>query len=595
MGGGDNVVLSKAVENAPDKTNIADIKRKLSNASTSSSYVGKDSATLRRSKSPSKSPTRRTSDVTSTQTHSPTIQGTEGHAAVTVSTEPTDADTVAVDASKMDTDAGGKASSRGQKRRASTDEAPRPAKVKKQTTPQEAGATAEDDNTEAMEVDRDNAHDKDSDGDDDGDEDEDEESESESVGAEESKQDNESEEEEDDSPIELELDLSDVPEEPSMPDLPLMWGKVERFTADTVEVGKPTLGLQKHMLYPAKIVKVESEKGRARIHYMGWKSRYDEWFPYDGLVVDNDAGRALMDALVVARDYPKAKAVYDKAYAKAEAKAQKKYESAIAAREAAKKKRELAKIRAAKAAEEAAERRAKRNAERAAQRAERNAQRQAEREQRKKDIAEGRIPRPSKGKVPAQPLVEVEEEEEEKLPSHVQTPEAHYNKRRPEVLIRINDELKVKIVEEWDYITQKSMLVKLPRDPSVNSVLSDYTVQAKQKGWCSSEVADELVVRLKEYFRKDLPRKLLYPQEKKQFKAMTHGSDVDVCDIYGPEHLLRLFTALPAALAQTALGRRQMEANVKCLQDVLKFLALNAAQLFPAEAFADAKSAQTKV
>ena len=38
-----------------------------------------------------------------------------------------------------------------------------------------------------------------------------------------------------------------------------------------------------------------------------------------------------------------------------------------------------------------------------------------------------------------------------------------------------------------------------------------------------------------------------------------------------------------------------MEANVKCLQDVLRFLTLKSAQLFPAEAFASAAIAGNKL
>lgn len=52
---------------------------------------------------------------------------------------------------------------------------------------------------------------------------------------------------------------------------------------------------------------------------------------------------------------------------------------------------------------------------------------------------------------------------------------------------------------------------------------------------------------------------------------------------------------MQAALAQTRLNKRQTEANVKCLQDVLKFLSLNAAQLFPAEAYAGASVAGAKL
>jgi hypothetical protein len=37
--------------------------------------------------------------------------------------------------------------------------------------------------------------------------------------------------------------------------------------------------------------------------------------------------------------------------------------------------------------------------------------------------------------------------------------------------VKVNDELKVKLVEDWASVTQKDMLIRLPRDPTVTSVL----------------------------------------------------------------------------------------------------------------------------
>ena len=75
--------------------------------------------------------------------------------------------------------------------------------------------------------------------------------------------------------------------------------------------------------------------------------------------------------------------------------------------------------------------------------------------------------------------------------------------------MRIHDELKVKLVEDWASVTQKGLLVKLPRDPTVSAVLQNYAKHSNAKGWCSSSVSGELVERLKEYFRADLERRLL--------------------------------------------------------------------------------------
>jgi hypothetical protein len=79
-----------------------------------------------------------------------------------------------------------------------------------------------------------------------------------------------------------------------------------------------------------------------------------------------------------------------------------------------------------------------------------------------------------------------------------------------------------------------------------------YAEEARRKGWCSSAVADALVDRLKDHFRADLAGRLLYPQERAQHKKLVAKSGSDVCDVYGPEHLLRMFTTLPVRTCMTS-------------------------------------------
>lgn len=89
--------------------------------------------------------------------------------------------------------------------------------------------------------------------------------------------------------------------------------------------------------------------------------------------------------------------------------------------------------------------------------------------------------------------------------------------------------------------------------------------------------------KLKEHFRLSLEAALLYPQEKAQFLGL--GGSADLCSVYGPEHLLRLFTKLPAAMAQTGLGQPQTEAQVKCLVEIMRYMSSNSDKLFPADAY----------
>ena len=84
-----------------------------------------------------------------------------------------------------------------------------------------------------------------------------------------------------------------------------------------------------------------------------------------------------------------------------------------------------------------------------------------------------------------------------------------------------------------------------PTSALTNTHCPRYADEARRKGWSSSAVADSLVSRLKDHFRADLAGRLLYPQERAQHKKLVAKSASDVCDVYGPEHLLRMFTTLP--------------------------------------------------
>jgi len=96
-------------------------------------------------------------------------------------------------------------------------------------------------------------------------------------------------------------------------------------------------------------------------------------------------------------------------------------------------------------------------------------------------------------------------------------------------------------------------------------------------------VASVFTEKLKEHFRLSIEGALLYPQEKAQFLGL--GASVDLCSVYGPEHLLRLLTKLPAAMAQTGLSQPQTEAQVKCLVDVMRYMSSNSDKLFPVDAY----------
>ncbi|KAJ3385166.1 Esa1p-associated factor [Lobulomyces angularis] len=184
--------------------------------------------------------------------------------------------------------------------------------------------------------------------------------------------------------------------------------------------------------------------------------------------------------------------------------------------------------------------------------------------------------------------------------------------KRVEIKIPIPEELKIKLVDDWETVTKNQRLVSLPRDPTVTQILQKYrehiinnpTSFNEKEGLKSSVFQEEIVEQvtdgLKLYFDKALGNILLYRFERFQYVQLkeklnneNNGSNngteklgeathAEKCmsDYYGAEHLLRLFVQLPSLIAHT-----NMETDaVNVLKDhfalFLQWMVENADELF---------------
>ncbi len=93
-------------------------------------------------------------------------------------------------------------------------------------------------------------------------------------------------------------------------------------------------------------------------------------------------------------------------------------------------------------------------------------------------------------------------------------------------------------------------LVPLPRQQTVSQVLDDFKVdfyksqsRKVQRDGKAEEVITEVVEGLKLYFDRALGTLLLYKFERQQFLDLLteKGDSLRMSDVYGAEHLLRLF------------------------------------------------------
>ncbi|SPT15772.1 unnamed protein product [Triticum aestivum] len=129
--------------------------------------------------------------------------------------------------------------------------------------------------------------------------------------------------------------------------------------------------------------------------------------------------------------------------------------------------------------------------------------------------------------------------------------------------------LKKQLVDDWEFVTQLGKLVKLPRSPTVDGILTKYLEYRVKKDNKISDSCAEVTKGLRCYFDKALPAMLLYKKEQKQYKEEIKG-DVSPSTVYGAEHLLRLFVKLPELLSSVNMEEDALNKLQQKLLDILK-------------------------
>nr|GAT52738.1 MRG-domain-containing protein [Mycena chlorophos] len=188
------------------------------------------------------------------------------------------------------------------------------------------------------------------------------------------------------------------------------------------------------------------------------------------------------------------------------------------------------------------------------------------------------------------------------------------NKKQPDMRLNIPEQLKAKLVDDWEAVTKNAMLVSVPREPNVEKLLDDFEAHIKATKPSSLKDPEKLsgavISGLKTYFDKALGNCLLYREERDQLvqmrkrfvtgqhvkearemsamrKRFVTGQHVkearEMSAVYGAEHLLRMLVTMPTMTAQSNLDLESTDIVREYVNELLQWMLQEQGRLFQRE------------
>ncbi|KAJ7916541.1 MRG-domain-containing protein [Mycena leptocephala] len=166
--------------------------------------------------------------------------------------------------------------------------------------------------------------------------------------------------------------------------------------------------------------------------------------------------------------------------------------------------------------------------------------------------------------------------------------------RRPEMKLNIPEQIKVKLVDDWETVTKDNKLVTLPRSPTVEELLKEFEAYLKDTKPAHLKdplaLAPTVVSGLQVYFDRSLANHLLYRFERPQYTAIRSkyitgqnvviGQEKEMSEIYGAEHLLRMLVTLPTMIAQSSLDAESTDIVRDYVNELLAWMLQEQSRLF---------------
>ncbi|XP_067932933.1 MAM and LDL-receptor class A domain-containing protein 1-like [Watersipora subatra] len=150
-----------------------------------------------------------------------------------------------------------------------------------------------------------------------------------------------------------------------------------------------------------------------------------------------------------------------------------------------------------------------------------------------------------------------------------------------EVNIKLPEQLKPVLVDDWDLVNRQKMLIQLPAEKNIDTILNDYFEAKVSRDKDSRDTILEITKGLRDYFNAMLGTQLLYKFERTQYgELLKEHKGEQLTFIYGSIHLLRLFVKIGSMLAYTALDDKSTSVLITHVQDFLQWMSKNQGDLF---------------
>ncbi|TPX48748.1 hypothetical protein SeLEV6574_g01850 [Synchytrium endobioticum] len=163
-------------------------------------------------------------------------------------------------------------------------------------------------------------------------------------------------------------------------------------------------------------------------------------------------------------------------------------------------------------------------------------------------------------------------------------------KKQDLIKIVVPDSLKQRLASDHDHVHLQEKVVSLPKKPTVYEILESYKTYklSNTHSPADPEVLIEVIHGMRLYFDKTLSNQLLYNgNEKKQYTKQMRNiggqQDTLASNVYGAEHLLRLFVNLPTLLAETYTDNETIEILKSLVSDLLLHIEANGDKYFGTE------------